>query len=398
MALIKVKGNILIDDIDQLYIDLYQSMNSNQVIDILLPNKLTKNYLGITPALIQFIATWIRYENSGKLRLNVEDPTELEIDELYKNEFIFPIVSLVWNSNGIYNKTGEANLKSKLKGLQNQLFLKMKKVKAYRGEKLLLTNLDHFNEEKGILSCFEREGEFIANENDLLESLKPVILEDVLRNYRESKVIFKKAQKDFYGIIYELMKNTFNWARDTPEGVPYDPNIRGLLVKFYKKPRTKLLEEYDRNEAITTFFKSEILKENSKGELYFFEISVFDSGAGFINKYKALNSPTELEDVEIIKQCFIKHNTSAKGLDKFEKGFGLDKILQTLDKKGFLRIKTGNVCLYRNLISNDYKTIESKDINEMDLFDWRTGSDNSFTKYKEVSGSIITIIYPLAFN
>lgn len=398
MALIKLKGSILIDDIDQLYIDLYKGMYNKQVIDILLPNKLTKNYLGITPALIQFIATWTRYEKSGKLQLSIEDPTEFEIDELYKNEFIFPIVSLVWNSNGVYDKTGQNNLQSQLKGSQNQIFLKMKKVEAYRGEKLLLTNLDHFNEEKGILSCFEKEGEFIANENDLLESLKPAILEDVLRNYHESKETFKKVQKDFYGIIYELMKNTFEWAKDSPEGVPYDPNIRGLLIKFYKKPRAKLLEEYDNNKAITTFFKSEILKENDKGELYFFEISVFDSGAGFVDKYKALNPHTAIGDVEIIKECFIKHNTSAKGLDKFEKGFGLDKILQTLDKKGFLRIKTGNLCLYRNLISNNYKTIESKDINEMELFDWRTGNDNRFTKYKNVSGSIITIIYPLAFN
>jgi hypothetical protein len=398
MTLIKVKGNILIDDIDQLYLDLYQGFYNKQVIDVLLPNKLTKNYLGITPALIQFIATWIRYENSGKLLLSLIEPTKSDIDELYKNEFIFPIVSMAWNSNGVYDKTGTVNLSSQLKDFQNQIFLKMKEVKAYRGEKLLLTNLDHFNEEKGILSCFEREGEFIANENDLLESLKPTILGDVLRNYYESKETFKKVQNDFNGIIYELMKNTYEWAKENPEGVPFDPNIRGLLIKFYKKPRKKLIEEYEYNRAITTYFNSNILKENVKGELYFFEISVFDSGAGFVDKYKALNPDTTIEDVEIIKQCFIKHNTSAKGLDKFEKGFGLDKILKTLDKKGFLRIKTGNVCLYRDLISNNYKTIESKDINEMELFDWRTGSDNSFTKHKKVSGSIITIIYPLAFN
>ncbi len=194
------------------------------------------------------------------------------------------------------------------------------------------------------------------------------------------------------------MKNTCEWAKNDENGGSYDPNIRGLLMKFYKKTRTKLLEEYRGNLAVCDYFNNKLLKENVKGELYFLEISVFDSGAGFVQKYKSLNENTKLSDIEIIKECLIKHNTSAKGLDKFDKGLGLDRISNILTGKGFFRIKTGNRCLYRNMISHKLLSKETNNVNDMQLFDWKTNQNDVFTEYESASGSVITIIYPLSLN
>jgi hypothetical protein len=396
LKIITVDKNIGLTEIDNLYTDLYRAIRMNALIDILIPKELKKNYLGITPNLIQFIATWIRYKNSGKLRIDVVNPSEELVNEIYENEFFFPIVSLVWDANGVFDKSGENNLRENFKRNQNDIFLRMKRVEAYKkGEKLLLTNLDHFSSEKGILSCFEKNGEFISNENNLLESLKYTLLNNVFKYNKDTRRYYEKEQLELNGIVYELMKNTFEWAKDDENGVSYDPNIRGLLMKFYKKPRIKLLEEYKENIAVCDYFSNKLLKENVKGELYFLEISVFDSGAGFVQKFKSLNDNTVLGDVDIIKKCLIKHNTSAKGLDKFDKGLGLDRILNILTGRGFFRVKTGNRCLYRNLISQNLKSNET---NNMELFDWKTNQNNIFTEYENASGSVITIIYPLSLN
>ena len=396
--LITIKKNIGLKEIDRLYLDLYSGIKINTVINVILPKELTKNYLGLAASLIQFVATWTRYSNSGKLMIDIEKPSFNDIEALCAFEFIFPIISLVWNSNGVYDKTGEVSLRNDFKEMNALIFDDMKKVKAMKGEKLLLTNFDHLPKEHGVLATFEKNGIYILNENDLLESLKPTILNDVLRNSKESKSIFETVQKDFIGIVYELMKNTFEWAKDDELGVPYNPNVRGILIKFNKKKRIKLLDEYKNNSAVCKYFSSDVLKENSLGQLYFLEISVFDSGAGFIRKYKSLNNDTESSDIDIVKKCLIKHNTSARGLDKADKGKGLDRILDILDNKGFLRIKTDQLCLYRDLISDKYKVNETNDVKEMELFDWKTHSNEVFTEYRYASGSVITIIYPLAQN
>jgi hypothetical protein len=106
LKIITVDKNIGLTEIDNLYTDLYRAIRMNTLIDVLIPKELKKNYLGITPNLIQFVATWVRYKNSGKLRIDIENPTEELVNEIYENEFIFPIVSIVWDANGVFDKSG----------------------------------------------------------------------------------------------------------------------------------------------------------------------------------------------------------------------------------------------------------------------------------------------------
>lgn len=156
--------------------------------------------------------------------------------------------------------------------------------------------------------------------------------------------------------------------------------------------------DFKHHPPVLNYLTSSILKENSLGELYFLEVSVFDSGIGFVDKFKSLNPSTQLTDAEIVKTCMIKHNTSAKGLGKDDKGIGLDRVLHTLDLKGFLLISTGRLRLYRDLISNRYLELEKGDVSKMELFDWQKNSNTKYNRYPNVSGSVITILYPLATN
>jgi hypothetical protein len=192
------------------------------------------------------------------------------------------------------------------------------------------------------------------------------------------------------------MKNTFEWGRTDEDNVSLDPNLRGVLFKFFKNRRKTLVNDFKEHPGVVNYLNNKLLKENALGELYFLEMSVFDSGVGFIDKFKSLNPSTKLSDVDIVKTCMIKHNTSAKGLEKEDKGIGLDRVLKTLNKKGFLRIRTGTVCLYRDLIANNYLELEKGDVAKMELFDWNKESNSKYTAFPSAAGAVITILYPLS--
>lgn len=397
MAIIKIDKNIKLEDVESCYNELHGYIDKQLSVDLHLPKILEHNYFGLIPALYQFAVTWVRYSKSGKLLLDIDNINETDLDKLYENELLFPLISLVWNKNEVYTKDGLTNLRTILRPKNVEMFEKMKKVKSLKGSKLLLTTFDHLPEDRGVLPCFEINQEFIKNEFVLTSNLRPSLTE-ILNFSIETKSNYEIVGKHLMGIVYELMKNTYEWAREDESRVPLDPSVRGLLIRFFKKRRKSLLEDFQKHKGLTDYFESNLLKENSQSELYFLEVSVFDSGIGFIDKFKSLNPTETLSDIDILKKCLIVHNTSAKGLYKDDKGIGLDRILSILDKKGFLRIKTGNLCVYRNLITHNHKELDKEDVNSMELFDWNKNSNTDYTSFKNAKGAVVTIIYPLSIN
>jgi hypothetical protein len=64
-----------------------------------------------------------------------------------------------------------------------------------------------------------------------------------------------------------------------------------------------------------------VLKENSLGQLYFL-ISDFDSGAGFVKKYKSLNNNIDISDIIVKKNKLIKYVPLLEVLIKQIRGRG----------------------------------------------------------------------------
>ncbi|RZF61741.1 hypothetical protein [Sphingobacterium corticibacterium] len=395
--IIKIRGNTTLGDFEKLYNDLYSSINKKEYVSVQIPKNLSRNFFSITSSLIQFVATWIQCGFAKRLILNIESIDEETLTKLYEQEFIFPLVALSWNDVLIEDVNGK-NVRAHLRYYQNEFIRRMRKVEAMRkGEKLLLANLDHFDNATGLLPYLETKDEFIAQEPDLNDSLKPPIMNQVLHytlSYFQKNL--SSVYDDIIGIIYELLKNTQEWGKEDKSKTPITPNIRGVFVKFYKRNRAKLLEEYADEKPISDFFKDEqTIKNNTLGEVYFIEMSVFDAGAGFVKRFVEERSES-LHDIDVIKKCLIKNQTSSIGIFKKEKGKGLDRILRILDTgKGFLRIKTDKYCLYRNLTKNPYQEIEKGNFQQMELFDWKTNSKNNFTEQKYSSGSVVSLLYPL---
>ena len=395
--ILKIKKNSKIEDVVRYYEQLQIAIEKEERIDLLLPFEFTNAYVGLVPSLLQFVATWIRYHDSGKLLLDVKWDQDAEIARLYENELVFPVVSMVWNSNGVYSHDGATNLRSYLKKFNEDIFSKMLKAMPLKGQKLFLTSFDHLPKDKGILPCFELNNDFVKNESLLFDNISKG-LTDVLTYSAEYRAVFNSVKKDLIGIIYELYKNTYEWGKTDTNNVPFDPNVRGVYCKFFKKRKNVILKELKEHAGLVRFFESEIHHENSVGEIGFAEISVFDSGLGFIDKYKSLNDEVGLSDIDILRKCLIKRNTSARGLEKGDKGIGLDRILNLLDKRGFLRIKTGRIDVYRNLITNPYQSVNNEELKNMELFDWRNFESDNFSVEYPASGSLITVIFPLSLS
>jgi hypothetical protein len=334
--IIEIDKSITLDQLDSCYDRLARASEVDALVDLLLPIKLENHFGGLVPALFQVVITWSRYKNAGRLLLNIQNPGQADFNEILENELLFPSIILVWFKCDIYNSTGEIDLRSYLKDPLGDIRNLMMKVRPMKGNKLLLVSIDHFPFVSGGLPMFETPDSFIDNEASTMRNLKPA-LESILSFSKEVKKEFALYGMDFIKIIHELFKNTYEWARTDYNNIALNPSIRGTLVKFFKKRRQSILQEYKWHTGLRHYFESEVHVENHQEELYFVELSVFDSGAGFVEKFESPDK-SEISDIDIIKRCLMLHMTSAKGLEKDVKGVGLDKILQILSNKGLIRI------------------------------------------------------------
>lgn len=390
----KIPKTLTIKDIESLYTNLY---SNNESFDLMLPSSIKSFDFGITTLLIQYINTWFRLR-SGNLIIDVkEDYSDLE--DIVKMDYVFPSIIMSWDK-GIFDKKLN-NIKQSIRPVNEQMIESMQALEniplfnktfiRQKGMKSLLTCFDHLPPEKGYLDCFYLNQSFIPSEEYLTNSLEDT-LNYVLSFNSRGKQNTKPIKNDLVSIIFELMKNTHDWARTGNNSKSLNPNTRGLLIKFVKGSKDSYVENYKDHKGLKTYFDS--FSTNDKNELYFIEISVFDSGIGFVKKFTSNDETVDInEQVQIIKQCLVKHNTSDKSLEKENKGIGLDKIMQVLNHKGLFMIRTSNAFVFRNMKRNPYVITRNED--DIELFDWSTSSNQSFTKFNECVGSNVTIVYPI---
>lgn len=393
----KIPKTINVEKLNELYNELYRD---DKPFDLLLPNTIQSFDFGINTLLIQYIFTWLRLR-SGKLILETNEDHS-DIKDLFDQDYIFPSVIMAWDK-GIYDQNG-INIKSLIKPINEEIVdymqslenfpLLNKEFKKQKGFKSLLTCFDHLPKEKGYLDCFYLNDSFIPSEDFLMNSLEDTLNYIMVFNQTaREKLLYLK--KDLVSIIYELMKNTHDWARTDNSSKILNPNSRGVLIKFIKKTKENYIENYKNHKGLKSYFDN--FNTNVKDELYFIEISVFDSGIGYVKRFTNDDYLPDInQQVEIVKKCLIKHNTSDKTLEKDNKGIGLDKILEVLDKKGVFLLKTNNVFVYRNMVNNPY--VKTQDFNQIELFDYYTFKSDRYTHNNQCIGTTFTIIYPISIS
>ena len=389
--MIKVTGNISIPKLQNLYSELATS--DEAVIDVHLPKKIEKLDFGLLFSYLQFLATWIRNNRSGKLHLPVNNTAET-IEYLDNNEFVYPSIVLAWEKE-IVNANGE-NIKSELKNPSKEYFNSMDLFEL-KGTSVPIYCFDHDKSNRGLSRHLYKNFRELVNETTLSFNLFNAFKKVGDFNKGAFRTGIKGSYDDFIAIIHELFTNTHEHAKTNELGYNLYPNIRALQLKFHKKPIDKFKEQFQGYAGLVQYFNS-AFKLNEQNELYIFEISILDSGPGFVKRYKKV-SDYKLnigDEVEIIRQCLYRHNTSTEGFRGEVKGVGLDRVLQTLDGKGFVRIKTGRADVFRDMKNNRY--CHHDNASQIQLNDFQNNSTNDFTVFPAAEGTLLSIFYPLEYN
>lgn len=389
--MIKIERNITIPKINKLYFEL--ESRKEAIIDIQLPKKIEKLDFGVLFSFLQFFATWVRHEKSGKLHLPVNGSDEAKI-YLEDNEFVYPSIALSWEKE-IIDKDGR-KIKNELKATSKSYFERMDFFEL-NGNSVPIYCFDHDKSNRGLSRNFYKNNRELVSEDSLGFNLFKAFQKIGSFNKLVFRNSIKKNLDSFNAIIHELFANTHEHAKTNELGHNLYPNIRAVQLKFHKIRIDKYIELYQDFKGLVEYFQSDF-KLNELRELYFVEISILDSGPGLVKRYKGISnySISINEEVDVIKECLHRHNTSVLGLKGENKGIGLDRVLQTIDEKGFVRIKSGRIDIFRNMKTLRY--FHHEKATDIMLYDWQNNSPSNFTVNPATEGTLISIFYPLEFE
>lgn len=388
MTEITIPKNITPGKIAILY-DQYITESDLEPISVTIPDALNKYTFGLFSDFLRFIITLNSIRTIQVLKINIEVS---QIDSLYDQEYAYPIISLLWNRSLFLDKN-EHPIKDVLREKQNDFFIRMNSLKRIKGNKYTLTSTDHLSKDKGLIRLFETQYGFNDNENQIYEALDDLLKNYVLKFNKSNAFEFEAISRDIGAIVYELAKNTYEWGRTDANLVELQSSIRGIYFRFHVNQIDKIFDEYN-GTPLETFFNHKSIQETCISELnkiHYLEILVFDSGVGFIDKFNPKNN---LSDLDIIKKCLIKNQTSSTSSLKSKKGIGLDRILQILDNKGFIRISTDKYTVYRDLIKDVYAPVDPENLSDQKLEYW----DYRKKDGPKSAGSFISILYPFKQN
>lgn len=391
MTEISIPKNITPNKIERLYKDYVHEQQLGDV-NLKIPSSINKYTFGLLGDLLRFVITLNSKSPIRKLVIDIENE---DLDVFYDQEYAYPIISLLWNTSDFTNKNS-VSIKTALRERQNEFFIRMNSLARMKGNKYILINTDHLSKSKGLIKLLENDNGFNDDEDQIKKNIAKIFSTNVLTFNKNNKIEIKDIIEDIGAVIYELAKNTYEWGKTDKNLVEIPASIRGIYFRFHVNNNEKILNEFEQT-PVKSFFQNPFILENcinDQNQIYYLEMLVFDAGVGFIDRF----SPQEdLGDLEIIKKCLVKNQTSSKSNLKSKKGIGLDRMLKILDKKGFIRISTDRYCVYRDLIKDNYKPIDVKQLEEIKLEDW---NNNSF-KTDDIAksqGSYISILYPFKSN
>jgi len=370
---------------------LYRRYIDNEVggvINLKIPGALNKYTFGLLGDLLKFIITLNNKSNIQTLELDIDHEN---LNSFYDQEYAYPVISLLWNTTNFIDKNN-VNIKDSLRELQNDFFIKMNSLDRIKGNKYILTNTDHLSKNKGLIRLLESPDGFNDDEDQIKYSVKKIFNDYVLTFNKNNKIELANLIEDIGAIVYELTKNTYEWGKTDQNLIDIPASVRGVYFRFHINNSNKILEEFEET-PIQSFFQHPFILENCVNEhnqIYYLEILVFDSGVGFIDKFT--NKET-LTDLEVIKKCLVKNQTSSTSNLKSKKGIGLDRILNILNKKGFVKISTDKYCVYRDLIKDNYRPIDIEKLKDLKLEDWNNDGFKTDNIVKS-QGSYISILYP----
>ncbi|WP_255047196.1 hypothetical protein [Lacihabitans sp. CS3-21] len=387
--ILKIPNKVSSNGLTKLY-NILEVRKGDSLLDLELPLKNLDSDFSLLFSFIQLVSTWLRKSYSGNLILPVSSVEEA-IAYLNENEFVYPSITLCWNKE-IKTLTGE-NVRLQLKNPSKEYFTKMDFYKL-KGSSVPIYCFDHDKVSRGKSRVFYNNALELYDEGAMGFNLFNAYEKVSIHNLSFLRENLKGIIDDFNAIIHEAFMNTDEHAVTNEKGHYLYPNIRAVLLKFQKKTIAGFKENHKGFNGLLEYFDSNF-NLNTQNELFLIEISVLDSGPGLYKRYTRNSEyPDDLnEEINIIKDCLYRNNTSEIGGRRSVKGMGLDRILRVIDKKGFVRIRTGRADVFRNMRKFEYEHHETAQ--DIQLYDSIKNSNKSFSTNACAEGTLISIFYPL---
>ncbi|MEO8528239.1 MAG: hypothetical protein ABI435_04110 [Pseudolysinimonas sp.] len=207
-------------------------------------------------------------------------------------------------------------------------------------------------------------------------------------------------------ILFELFENAFIHGSQTIiDGQPVlvERSLRFLRALCYSS--NSELFDLELESPLRTYVQHSLRADQPRStQLRLLEITIFDSGPGVAFKHldeiEKGSTATFAEEVEAVAHALIKYNGTRSTL-YFRSGQGLPRALAAISAlRGFVRLRTGRVALYRDFAA---KPLETGELGSDALFelkpelhvleDWR--GDGAPREYTRAAGTAYTIVVPI---
>jgi hypothetical protein len=368
--------------------------NSPENINLQIPMDVDYRGFGHLPTLFLVLFTWMRTKK-GNIILPIKK-NDLNASEAFTlNYYGYTTLSTFWRHCEILDSEG-LDIKSQFKDYTTLMHQYIESLSSKLPlDSIMIPCFDHYSNEKGLPHwIYSYDFKFCETPSDLENSLYHIFTklranykERINRNIADS---FDEINK----IIWELLKNTDEHAKKDYLGQSkLLPSTRGLFMRIQRSSKSAFIEGTS-HEGLKEYYNSAL---ESEEHTFILEISVFDSGPGLVKKFlgdKWSQENTINDDINTIRKCLIKGQTSVTTSQGQNKGYGLDEVLRLLDKKrGFLNIRSGKASIYRNLIADPY--IETINPADVILNDWQNYSKDEYSIMSKIEGTLITLAYPL---
>lgn len=175
------------------------------------------------------------------------------------------------------------------------------------------------------------------------------LVREVLREFNQPRVdldrlkqLFEPKHLPVGTMLYETFRNTAEHAYLDNQGRIPLKGIRSILIAHRSVETDQLSTQFlasVHHPQIDTFFRQLQLRagSNLRRKVHLLELSVLDSGPGFIATMNLSDSSGE-EDAERVASCFRDGVTSKPGPNS---GLGLGNVLKHIyELNGFLRVRT----------------------------------------------------------
>lgn len=373
------------------------------------PFKLKSDDLGGGAALLQLLVTWARRATPGVLRTYVTpegaaDRRQQDVDRFLTQEHGL-VGALVSRSIVDNNDKSIASL------VAEPVRVRLRKAgdvaTARRGTKVTLVAADHRGDSAPPALYQPASMGRVAHE---VRSRRGFI--DLAGSLLEVKQPGRSAQRpsdvqlEQLGLfLYELFRNTHDWARTDETGAAFDRSVRmirseyvgyALDVHLGHVAGDRMLEEF-LGHAIHAGRERDDAKV--QGMRRFIEFTILDSGPGLAARELAEHGmPQGSAELTVDREyaaltaCLRRHMSSSGQLGR---GNGLHLVQELLTElNGYLRIRSGRLAMARDYVRDPYSV---QDEREPWLHDWASVSDQP-TEMAPVVGTLVTVVVPIRYG